>query len=313
MRLHGPVELGGHLLRVDQRRSRVALLHQCLVRIERARTHPRAYTCVAHERGRGRPARLQHARRGHRIPLVIGHDSDEILDAHDARAGNRSDRCLVDVDKLSPHRRWTNHAAVQHAVDDEIVNEHVPPGDLARDVGPRQRLADDGVRGGIAQLRLRVHLDAEVLAGNQFGVANAGAAGFRTHLAVDRIEFRRGLARARRCERDQRLARRRRRLPNLHAAAHDAAAAGGRALVGRQRGVAFDQYDALDADAEFFGGHLRNRDAQSLAEIDLARIDRHRPVGVDRDEAVDVAGVERLADRCVGACNALRKAPRREA
>jgi hypothetical protein len=124
--------------------------------------------------------------------------------------------------------------------------------------------------------------------------------------APDRVEFRRQLAGARGRERDQRIARCRRGLPDLHAAAHDAAAAGGRPLVGCQRGVALDQHDALDADAKLLGGHLRNRDPQSLPEIDLPRIDRHRAVGVDRDEAVDVAGIERLPDRGVAARGSLR-------
>ena len=77
-------------------------------------------------------------------------------------------------------------------------------------------------------------------------------------------------------------------------------------LVGRQRGIALDHRDPVDADAELFGGHLRNRDAQTLAEIDLARVNRHRAIGVDGDEAVDLAGVERLAERAVAA-RALRE------
>ncbi len=190
---------------------------------------------------------------------------------------------------------------MQHPVDLEIVDEHVAAVDLARDVGPRERLTDDSVRGGIAQLRLRIDLDAETLVADEIAEAYAGAARFRAHLTVDRVEIRRRLAAARRGEPDQRLACGGRRLPDLDAAAHDAAAAGGRALVGRQRGIALDHRDPLDADAELFGGHLRNRDAQALAEIDLARVNRHRAIGVDGDEAVDFAGVEGLAERNVAA------------
>jgi hypothetical protein len=57
------------------------------------------------------------------------------------------------------------------------------------------------------------------------------------------------------------------------------------------RGIALDHPDPIDTDAELLGGHLRNRDAQPLTEIDLARKNRHRAIGIDGDEAVDVGGV----------------------
>ena len=91
---------------------------------------------------------------------------------------------------------------------------------------------------------------------------------------------------------DQRLARGRRGLADLHAAALDAVRAGGAALIGRQRGVALDIFDLVDADAELLGGDLRDRDAQALAEIDLAAEDGDGAVAVDGEEGVDL-----LADR----------------
>ena len=109
---------------------------------------------------------------------------------------------------------------------------------------------------------------------------------------------------------DQRLARRGGGLPDLDAAAHDAAAAASGPLVGCQRGVAFDHDNAVHADAEFLRCHLRDGDAQSLAQVDLAREDRHGAVGIDRNEPVDRVRVERLADRGVGTRLALRKCGR---
>src|SRR6185437_7206692 len=211
---------------------------------------------------------------------------------------------------LRAHRRRANDASVQHAVDLEIVDEDMAPAYFARNIGPSERLTDDSVRRGIAQLRLRIDLDAEPFVADEIAEAYAGTAGFRSHLAVDRVEVRCGLAGARRGEADQCLARGGGRLPDLHAAARDAAAAGGGTLVGRQRGIAFDQRDTLDADAELLGRHLRNRDAQALAEIHLARVDRHRAVGVDRDEAVDLAGIEGLAARDIAACALREDRPR---
>jgi len=63
-------------------------------------------------------------------------------------------------------------------------------------------------------------------------------------------------------------------------------------LVGCQRGVAFDKGDLIDVDAEFFGCDLRNSDTQSLAKIDLAAEQRHGAVAVDREEGVDLLGIE---------------------
>jgi len=82
------------------------------------------------------------------------------------------------------------------------------------------------------------------------------------------VEFLRGKV-------DQCLARGRRRLPDLHAAAGDPARACGRALVRCQRGVAGHEIDLREIDAKFFGRHLRDCRAQAGAEIDLAAIERY--------------------------------------
>ena len=107
----------------------------------------------------------------------------------------------------------------------------------------------------------------------------------------------------------ERLARGRRGLPDLHAAALDAVRAGRAALVGRERSVAFDKFDLVDTDAELLGGDLRNGDAQPLAEIDLAAEQRHRAVAVDGEEGIDLLGIENA--RCRG--GALRDGARRQA
>ena len=65
-------------------------------------------------------------------------------------------------------------------------------------------------------------------------------------------------------------ARRRRGLPNLHAAALNTVRAGRTSLVGRERGIALNIFDHIDADPEFFAGDLAHGDAQPLAEIDFA-------------------------------------------
>ena len=75
-------------------------------------------------------------------------------------------------------------------------------------------------------------------------------------------------------------------LPDLHAAAHHAAAPGRGPLIRREVGVALDQVDPIDADAELLGRHLPHGDAQPLAEIDFAAEHGHRAVRVDGKKAV---------------------------
>src|SRR5262249_46352746 len=87
------------------------------------------------------------------------------------------------------------------------------------------------------------------------------------------------------------------RLSDLHPAAHDARASRGRALVRRERSIALDHLDAVEAAAELLGNHLPDRDTQPLPEIDLATVDRDATVGADREKAVDLVGMECLADR----------------
>ena len=94
-------------------------------------------------------------------------------------------------------------------------------------------------------------------------------------------------------ELDERCARRRRGLPNLHAAALNTVRAGRTSLVGRERGIALNIFDHIDADPEFFAGNLAHGDAQPLAKIDFPGIERHRAVAVHGEERVDLLGINR--------------------
>ncbi len=123
--------------------------------------------------------------------------------------------------------------------------------------------------------------EIELVAGEQIGELHAGAAGLRTHLAVGRGQIGGRHVEPLRAKLDQRLARGRGGLADLHAAALDAVRAGGAALVGGERGVALDQLDALDRDAKLLGEDLAHGDAQPGAEIDLAAEQRDGAVAVD--------------------------------
>jgi superfamily I DNA/RNA helicase len=243
------------------------------------------------------PAHAQLARPTHGGPLVGGDDADEVGDADDANSGQRSDRRLVDRLDLGADRGRTDDAAVQHAGNGEVVDVQVSPRDLGGNVGARQRLADDRVARRRLQRRLRIHLDVEAATAEQRGERDAAAVGC-AHLAFAERELARRPLQALGREREESFARRRGRLPQLDAAAHDASAARGRPLVRRQRGIALDQLDAVDAELELLADHLPHRDAVAGAEVDLARMDDDRAVGANGEERVD--RVERQRARSDG-------------
>ena len=206
------------------------------------------------------------------------------------------DRALVDGDKARADRRRADDAAVPHAGHGEIVDEDVAPAHLGRDVRARQLPADDAMLRGRAQLHLGIDLEAEAAAGQERVDLDRHAAP-AAHLARDEVEIVDRGVQALGREPQQRAARRGGGAADLHAALRYAGAAGGRPLVGGQRRVALDQDDRVDADAELLGDELAQGDAQPGAEIDLAAIDGDGAVGMEREEAIDLAPVEALAER----------------
>ena len=175
---------------------------------------------------------------------------------------------------------------MQHSGNDVIVDVDVTTGDLGRNVGARQRLADQHVTRGRLERRLRIHLDVEAALADQLGEADAAPSG-RAHCAVGERQVCHRHAQPLGGDRQQRLARRRRGLAQLDAATHDAGASGRRALVGRQCGIALDELNAVDRDGELLADHLAHRDAMSCAEVDLARPDDDRAVAANGEERVD--------------------------
>ena len=79
------------------------------------------------------------------------------------------------------------------------------------------------------------------------------------------------------------------------------------ALVQAGGGVAHDDVDLVEAEIEFFGHDLRDRDFQPLPEVDLAEIRRRAAVGMDRNPGIQLlgresrfAGGDRLRPGCSG-------------
>src|SRR5206468_10168420 len=126
----------------------------------------------------------------------------------------------------------------------------------------RQRLANGGEVLRRPQWRLRIDLDRQPAIAHELadpeGAAATDAASERANFTVDDRELARCPVQPRRCQRDERLPRRRRSLPHFSAATRQACAAAGAALVGADAGVAVDDGDPIGADAELLGRHLRD-------------------------------------------------------
>ena len=166
---------------------------------------------------------------------------------------------------------------------------------LVRHIRARKRFADDAVAGRLADRRLRIDLQRKAAIANESPDADTGAAGERTDLAIDDCQFRGGTTEPRRPEREQRLSGGGGRLTHFDAAAGQPRASAGAALVRAYAGIAIHDCNALGLNAEFLGRHLRHRDPQTGADINFARVQGHRAVGMNREETVDLAGIERLA------------------
>ena len=132
----------------------------------------------------------------------------------------------------------------------EVVEVLVAARDLRGQVGTGQRLADEAEAVGRLERRLGVDLEVERAVADELAVGHRPAAVLRAHHAVGDLEVGDRLAEALRRQAEQRLARGGRGPAELDAAAGDAVAAAGRALVGRERGVALDHRDALERDVE---------------------------------------------------------------
>jgi hypothetical protein len=126
------------------------------------------------------------------------------------------------------------------------------------------------------------------------------AARSRADLSVGDGQIRNRAIELRRAHLQERAPGRCRRGPDFRAAADQSSAAARAPLIRARRGVPLDDGHSRRRDTKFLGRHLRERDADAGTDIDLARVEGDRPVGVNRQQPVDLTSVDRPSprDRC---------------
>ena len=175
-----------------------------------------------------------------------------------------------------------------------------------RDVLPFDRLPDDRVRLRVFRLRLArsveriavfavpVEMHVEVTATDEIGIADLFCGLVRSmHDAVrDRqLLGRRGELVGR--HRDQNAPRFGGGHAHLLAAFLKAGRTGSSALVHAGRGIAHEDFHAIERHVELFGHDLPDGDEQTLAHIHLAEEGRDRAVGIHRNVARELIRRER--------------------
>ena len=241
----------------------------------------------------------------------------------DARAGDVGDRCVVDSGWHAAGNGGADHASVQHAGQTNIGDELVPCEDLFRDVGARDRRTDDAVVARSLRLRaaagdqsvavdaVPLHRHIELPVADQLGVADLPRrVGCHAHHAVPHPQRIDGNAEMLRRQIEQHAPRLGAGVAQGDAAALDAGAAGGAALVHRARGVAHDDGDAFDCDVEFLGDDLTDGDIDALAGVHLAEEGGDAAVLLDGEPGIQLVR-RRSGGRwaCVEALGPMPRSP----
>lgn len=230
--------------------------------------------------------------------LALGDYADKVTDHHqfdDARQvrdGRRvhRDQCVAQWRAgVGAGVGRAYHAAVEHAVQAQVVDIGQLAGDLGRDVHARGGLADITTGADRLEFDARVQGQVQVLPAGQFGVAQASC---RASADVDlsaldpqpgnRLveDFRRAF--------QQPLAQLGGGLAQGQGADLEGRAGDGRALVRGSGGVAEDHPHLFEIDIQFVGDDLCQRGAYPGAEIDMTAERGDVAVGVQGDKTVDV-------------------------
>ena len=109
----------------------------------------------------------------HRLPWLLGDDTDEVVpDDHFHEARHVAHGAFVDAVTVAP-RRWRPHdAPVQHARHAHVVHELELTGDHRVHVDARHRCAEHGPFTRVPALRLRIEPDVEAPAADELAVGH---------------------------------------------------------------------------------------------------------------------------------------------
>src|SRR5262249_21354298 len=222
----------------------------------------------------GAPLGAQRPGGRYRRRLGCGERGEEVIEADDSGSREGLDRAFINQVDARADGRWTDHAGVQHARDGEIMHVDVGTGALRGHIRARQRLTHESVVGRILERCLWIEFEVEPPRSDQLREADGVTTALWAHGAVYDFEIFALAIEATRRKFDQRLACGCGGLPDLHAAALYTVRAGRASLIGRQSGVSLNQFNLVHANAKLFCRYLPNGDAQSLAQIDFAAINR---------------------------------------
>ena len=164
---------------------------------------------------------------------------------------------------------------------------------LGGNVGSQRRLPHLRVSRGRDECGFRVYRQREPAPADERADPDAAATGHGPHFPRDDRQVGDRPLQSLGGKTEERLPSRRRRLTDCRASAREPRAPTRAACVRTLRRVAVDDADTSRVDAELFGRHLRDGDAHAGPDVHLAREDRDRAVGVNREKAVDLARVER--------------------
>ena len=276
-------------------RSRRSPMDDRLVAIDDAITEISLEVVVAGQPAPFGPRRLELARSPHGRPFVRRHDREEALDADDTHARQVRDRRLIDRNERGAVRGRADDPPVHHARNGEVLNVLIASRALGWNIGAQRRLSDLRVSSRGHERGFRVNRQRQPAPADQCADPHATPTGHWPHFARDDRQVGNRMLQSLCAEAKEHLASGRRRLTDRRASARQPGASARTTGVRTLRGVAVDDGHPSRIDTELFRRHLRNRDAHAGPDVHLARVDRHRTVGVDGEKAVDFARVERAS------------------
>ena len=231
------------------------------------------------------------ALRANRLLLALRNDADKAAVAHDcSHARHRLHFGGIQGDEPGSGPGWTRDAAVEHARQFHILHVTRHAGDFRRNIDARHGLADQGMQFRRFGRDLGGRFARQQIVARQFPVSDAAAAAGRDRAVLDRKLLERA-AQLRGGALQQQIAHFRRRIAQRDAGFLDRAAARSHALVGTARSIGRRKSHAFECDVEFIGDHLHQHREYALADLDLARENGDRAVGVEPQPAVEHAVV----------------------